>query len=121
MEVIKLIEAQAPILSSLLRKLDRKIPEYLQGVIKEIIVKEKAPCIQGRVHNIPLCPESCYCSGSGLFPTLAKQCHRGEYVLDDKRKEKKSSIPECTKKIFKTPNSDTRTVYSFMYSWFVLE
>ena len=112
-EIIKLIEAQAPILSSLLRKLDWKIPEYLKGVIKEIIVKVKAPYIQGTAHSIPVCPESCYCSGSGFFPTLAKQCHRGDYVLDDKRKEKKSSIPECSKK---SPRHPTLTPGLFTVS-----
>ena len=90
-----LLEQQCPVLADLLHKLKWDISVYLRDIIGELIVKAEAPFINKDIHDIPLCDDSCTCTGTGYFPTLTKHSHRGDYILDDKKKEMAGG---CTKR-----------------------
>ena len=80
---IFLLEQQVPILTRLFKHLHWELPEYLQHVVIELVCKAKVP-YKRECHDLPLCDESCSCSGYGYFPTLKKNCHRGDYVMDNR-------------------------------------
>ena len=93
-----LIEQQFPVLSELFSTLQWEIPSCLKDIITELITRAEAPFNQRKIHELPLCGDNCDCTGIGYFPNLPKHCHRGEYVLDDKRKQKEEITGSCSKR-----------------------
>ena len=67
-------------------------PNVQENII--VIVKAEAPFINKDIHDILLCDDSCTCTETGYFPTLTKHSHRGDYILDDKKKKKKKWLED---------------------------
>lgn len=94
-EDIILIEQECPVLSRLMHEWKWDVPIHMRPVLLELVQKAKQP-FNGVQHNLDLCDDECECTGFGFFPTMSKQNHRGDYVLDNKSKNISSG--SCRKK-----------------------